>query len=202
MSDDCARISRGPSRAPGRYDAPPSNGTPRIATSRPLSVGHVRQAHERRRLREARRFERFSRAGMVHRSEYYSRLRTQDSELTKIHRNISPSVAALPCMRMPVRKILPAAHTQARLVRVVRTTERHDLPGRRRRLQRMRRSIRNGVAGGKSDRPTDAGPFGLFRMTRSSRRPAASTGSSRASSATARPSARCTPRRRPCRASR
>ena len=35
MSDDCERISRGPSRAPGRYEVPPSNGTPTIATSRP-----------------------------------------------------------------------------------------------------------------------------------------------------------------------
>ena len=36
MSDDCARISRGPSRAPGRYDVPLSNGAPRIATSTPV----------------------------------------------------------------------------------------------------------------------------------------------------------------------
>ena len=36
MSDDCARISRGPSRAPERYDVPLSNGTPSIATSTPV----------------------------------------------------------------------------------------------------------------------------------------------------------------------
>ena len=36
MSEDCARISRGPSRAPERYDVPLSNGTPSIATSTPV----------------------------------------------------------------------------------------------------------------------------------------------------------------------
>jgi hypothetical protein len=35
ISDDCARISRGPSRAPDRYEVPLSYGTPSIATSTP-----------------------------------------------------------------------------------------------------------------------------------------------------------------------
>src|SRR4030095_15362405 len=35
MSDDWLRTSRGPSRAPGRYDVPPSKGTPTMATSSP-----------------------------------------------------------------------------------------------------------------------------------------------------------------------
>ena len=39
MSDDCARTSRGPSRAPDRYDVPLSNGMPTIATSTPAGSG-------------------------------------------------------------------------------------------------------------------------------------------------------------------
>jgi len=35
ISDDCSRTARGPKRAPGRYDVPPSYGTPMSATSSP-----------------------------------------------------------------------------------------------------------------------------------------------------------------------
>src|SRR3954451_345394 len=67
-------------------------------------------------------------------------------------------------MRMPVRKILPAAQTQARLVSDVRTSDTPTSHAGGEGCTSIRRNIRNGVAGGKSDRPTDAGLFGLFRM--------------------------------------
>src|SRR5262245_23494094 len=39
ISDDCSRTARGPKRAPGRYEVPPSYGMPRSATSSPSGAG-------------------------------------------------------------------------------------------------------------------------------------------------------------------
>ena len=48
------------------------------------------------------------------------------------HRASSRKLGALPCISRPVRKILPAAQTQNRAVRVVQDDRQPDLPGRRR----------------------------------------------------------------------
>src|SRR5262245_7902527 len=39
ISDDCSRTARGPKRAPGRYEVPPSYGMPRSAMSSPSGAG-------------------------------------------------------------------------------------------------------------------------------------------------------------------
>src|SRR3954469_24229247 len=76
------------------------------------------------------------------------------------HFSISPMVADLPCIRRPVRKILPAAHTMATAAHVMLTTDTATChiggPG----CREIRSSIRNGAAVGTSERTVAIVPSG------------------------------------------
>ena len=63
MSDDCSRTARGPKRAPGRYDTPPSYGNAQQRHVEPGRALGGRQEHEGRELTEPRRDEGVARTG-------------------------------------------------------------------------------------------------------------------------------------------
>src|SRR5690606_33245691 len=109
-------------------------------------VARVRQTHERRRLREPRRLERRERA--------YAR----------IHLRTSGRFGALPCIRMPTRKMRPAAHTRntvaARTMATEAKTCQSGGPG----GIASRIIITNGVTVGNIDMPTASGESGERTM--------------------------------------